>query len=140
MSDKLKVYIAGGIAGLNPGDVLLKFEHIKDTLENLSDNIEVLSPIRGKKIDAECGNRYEPNEIMSRDLWDINRADIIIAFPSDKSIGTICEIFYAAYIRHIPVILVATGHIANHYWSRSLAAKIVPTIEDAVDYLWEWYL
>ncbi len=142
MSDKLKVYIAGGIAGLNADEVLKKCEYMKNAIEALGEDIEVISPIRGKKIDAECGQRYEPNEIVTRDLWDVDRSDIIIAYPSERSIGTICEIFHASYEKHKPVIVIAEagGHTANHYWTRFLAAKIVPTVDDAIDYFWDWYL
>lgn len=133
----MRVYIAGGIAGLNAAEVEERFNYLKDRLVDLGH--KVLSPIRGKKLDVEVDQRYEPNEIMIRDLWDISNVDIVIACPSYKSIGTFMEIFFASYVRHIPVIVVATGHIANHYWCRALAAKILPTVEDAIDYLEDWY-
>lgn len=136
---KRVIYTAGGIAGLNPTEVENRFNAQKATLEALG--FEVLSPIRGKVIDAECHQRYEPNEIVHRDLNDVTRADLIIATPSDKSIGTFMEIFYASHVRHIPTIVVATNeHIAKHYWIRYFSSKIVGSFDEAIDYISKWYL
>ena len=132
------IYLAGGIAGLDPQEVEHRFISVKARLEDMG--FKVLSPIRGKILDTEVDSKYEPNEIVKRDLWDINHSDLLLAIPSEKSIGTFMEVFHAAS-RGIPVVIVTTSaFIANHYWTRVHAAKIVSTVEDALDYLAKWYL
>lgn len=140
MGCRKTAYVAGGIAGLGPEGVIARFTYIEQQLTELG--FQVLSPIRGKVMDTEVDSLYEVNEIVDRDLWDISRSDIIIASPSHQSIGTWMEIFYAAYVRHIPVILIAKqdSFIAKHYWTRKFATKIVPDIESAIDYVKAWLL
>ena len=133
------VYVSGGIAGLSPDDVEDYFRTAEEKLRELG--LEVLSPIRGKVMDTEVGSHYEVNEIVHRDENDVKHSDLMIAYPSDKSIGTIMELYLARKICDIPVIVIATSpHITGHYWIRSYASKIVPTLEDAIDYVSAWYL
>lgn len=133
------VYISGGIAGLNPKEVIEYFNTLELRLQELG--LETLSPIRGKKLDTEVAQKYEPNEIVTRDENDIKHSDLMIAFPSEKSIGTHMEIYLARKVCDIPVIVVTTNpHIANHYWIRHFASKIVPSMDEVIEYLKEWYL
>lgn len=140
MGCRKTAYVAGGIAGVEPEKVISQFKEIESQLLDMG--FQVLSPIRGKVMDTEVDSLYEVNEIVDRDLWDISRSDIIIASPSHKSIGTYMEIFYAAYVRHIPVVLIAPsdGPIARHYWTRKFATKIVPDTQAAMDYIKAWLL
>lgn len=133
------VYVSGGIAGLQPDQVLDYFTDMEERLRGLG--LDVLSPVRGKVLDTEVAQKYESNEIVHRDENDIKHSDIMVAFPSDKSIGTIMEIYLARKICDIPVIIVTTNpHIANHYWIRAYASKIVSSFDEAIDYLQGWYL
>ena len=135
----ITVYVAGGIAGLEPDEVTSRFNYLQEQFELLG--CQVKSPIRGKIIDTEVEQRYETNEIIDRDLWDIRNADILIAVPSVKSIGTWMEIFFAAHEIYIPVIVVADNNfIRNHYWVRKFASKIVSTMDEAIEYVGAWYL
>ena len=140
MSNKIKtVYVSGGIAGLKVEEVFSYFESMEDKLLKLG--LDVLSPVRGKVLDNEVASLYEPNEIVHRDENDIKNSDLMIAFPSGKSIGTFMEIYLARKICDIPVIVVTTNpHIANHYWVRAYASKIVSSLDEAIDYLQSWYL
>lgn len=133
------VYLAGGIAGLAPSEVLDRFSVAECALS--AAGFFVLSPIRGKKLDLEVGQRYEPNEIVTRDLDDIRRSDFLIVEPSEISIGSYMEIIYAREVCKIPVVVVTTNqHISNHYWIRVYASKVVESIDAAVAYLNQWYL
>jgi len=138
------VYLAGNIGNLSAKECTMRFEAGKEYLEDLG--FAVRSPIRGKiltSIEAVEKNIYvyEPNEIVDRDLWDIDHAELILAMPKEGSIGTFMEIFYGAYVRHIPVIVVTeSDKIRNHYWIKKFASKILPTVEEAIDYIGKWYV
>ena len=146
MGCRTKVYIAGGIGALSPEAVTNYFESVGKKFEELG--IEVLSPIRGKVLDVgeinaggEYCRKYEAKEIVLRDEHDIDKADFIIAMPSDHSIGTFMEIYRASRMRHIPVIVVTDNpRIASHYWIKECAFKILPTVDEAVDYIKAWLL
>lgn len=136
---KKKIYLSGGIAGLTPPEVEDFFLQTQKKLEAIG--LKVLSPIRGKKLDAECIQKYEPNEIVTRDLNDIGQCDLMVAYPSTKSIGTFMEIFFAAYVKHIPIVVVAQNeHIRAHYWIRFFASKVVSTMDEAIKHIRDWYL
>lgn len=139
-----ELYLAGNIGNLSAEECTKRFNEGKEKLEKLG--FIVRSPIRGKVLTSlEMVEKeeyiYEPGEIVIRDLWDIDRAELVVAMPMDGSIGTFMEIFYAAHIKHIPVIVVAeSSRIKLHYWIRFLAAKIVPNLDEAINYIQRWYL
>lgn len=88
-----------------------------------------LDPIRGKyrgpvnywKNDLTC------NELVTRDLQDIDRADILLAVImkcEQVTFGTPIEI-YVAHQNHIPSILVTDDAVlAAHPWVKSLCSRI----------------
>ena len=140
-ANKPTIYLGGSINGLNPDEVLEKFDMVQEGLEFLG--FEVLSPTRGKKVSRRKGEfvGYEPNEIVHRDLRDIDNADYMLALFEVPGIGTSMEIIYARLTMNIPVIVVSTDpRVTEHYWIKSLASKILPDIESAYIYLKEWYL
>jgi len=136
----IKVYIAGTINGLMPNEVITRFNWIESKL--MSKGFETRNPIRGKKINTMDKGfiPYEPREIVDRDLWDIENSDIVIAIAPHPSIGTSMEIIYARMVKKIPVIVVTENpSVYNHYWIKGLASKILPSVEDAISYIEEWY-
>ena len=140
------VYIAGGIGSLTQDSVVSYFNSVKESLEMAG--FEVRSPIRGKILDTrelqeggEYCQRYEPNEIVHRDLWDIKTSDFIIAMPSEYSIGTFMEIALARVHFEKPVIIVSNdSRISQHYWIQAFASKIFNNLDDAIEYIITWYL
>lgn len=136
----MKVYIAGNIGAGLPEEVFQRFREAKQRIEALG--VEVLDPTRGKAVSGEeVGFPYEANEIVHRDEADIDAADVLIARIEQPSIGTSMEIYRAREICHIPVIVVTSSHlVANHYWIRAKATKIVRTLEEAAEYMRGWYL
>jgi len=133
------IYLSGGIAGLPASEVEKDFIERTRKLESLG--LQVLSPIRKKALDGDVEHRYDHQEIVIRDMDDIKYSQLMIAVPSEKSIGTYMEVFAASYVFHIPVIVVATApSITSHFWIKHFAAKIVPTFDEAIEYLINWYL
>lgn len=137
---KPTIYLGGTINGLEPEQVIKRFNEIQSGLEYIGFN--VLNPIRGKKITIHKDKffSYEPNEIVHRDLRDIDNSKYMLAFMPVPSIGTSMEIMYAREY-DTPVVVVSDNPaVTEHYWIKSLASKVVPDIESAYIYLSEWYL
>lgn len=134
------IYIGGNIDRLEPKEVIERFNVIQSRLESMGFNVR--NPVRDKKA-SNTGMDfmpYEPNEIVHRDLSDIDKCDYMIAFMGIPSIGTSMEIMYSRFILNIPVIVVTTNpEVYKHYWIRSLASKVVPDIDTAISYIKEWY-
>ncbi len=143
---KRTVYIAGGIGNVPMEKIEDYFNGVQAYLEHFG--FDTRSPIRAKVLDnREVKNgegycqKYEPNEIVHRDLWDIKSSDIVLAAPSEHSIGTFMEIALARLHYDKPVIVVAkSDRIAKHYWIQAFATKIFDNLDDAVDYMVRWYL
>jgi len=133
----MKVYIAGNITGCDAIDTVWKFSNIEHKLRKLG--FTPISPIRGKKLGYNKDTCYKPNEIVHRDLHDIQKCDIMLASMDKIGIGTSMEIFYARSLGK-PVVLIASKYsIINHYWIRTFVSKVVPTLDEALLYLKEWY-
>ena len=93
---------------------------------------KIITPLRGKG----GSEGYEPNEIVHRDEFDLDRADIMICLMVEPSIGSSMEIYRAREISQIPVIVVTNNpEVSNHYWIQAKATKVVKTINEAIDFL-----
>ena len=148
MSNKL-VYVAGNVSGLPADGVVEFFNGVAAQLRVRG--FKVLVPTRGKYPACMpgdgCGTMasftfpaYGVNEIVHRDLNDVDRSCIVLAFMSEPSIGTSMEILYAREITRIPVIVVSSNpKVADHYWIRAYASKICATQEEAFDELTAWW-
>lgn len=135
------IYLGGSIDKLNPDMVMETFGSVQKSLEEIG--FKVLSPVRGKKVGSNHQDfvSYEPNEIVHRDLADIDNADYMLAMMVKPGIGTSMEIMYSRMVRNIPVVVVSKNPaVVHHYWIKSLASKIVPDVETALNYLRDWYL
>lgn len=135
------VYIAGGIDRLSPEEVIKRFNFIQYYLEGLG--VNAMSPVRGKKTSSTDVDfmPYEPSEVVDRDLNDVRRADLVFAVMPKPSIGTSMEIALARHLYRIPVIVITEDPaVYKHYWIRRHASKILPTIDEGLKYLREWYL
>jgi nucleoside 2-deoxyribosyltransferase len=96
--------------------------------------IHVLDPLRGKYDMPVWHGVLVPNEVVVRDLQDINRAHVLLAVMmkyEDTSFGTPCEVMYA-WERRIPVIMITNErYLADHFWTKSLCSHIFFVDEDA---------
>lgn len=88
--------------------------------------ISSLDPLRGK-YSMPSWDTLSANEVVVRDLQDIQRAHVLLAVMmkcEDSSFGTPCEVMYA-WQRQIPVILITDEkYLADHFWTRSLCSNI----------------
>ena len=114
--------------------------------------IFTLDPLRGKYKMKTWGH-LSPNEVVVRDLQDIDRAHVVLAVmmkSEETSFGTVCEVMYA-WERRIPTILITNeAYLAKHFWTQSLCSSIFfvdeakgETFDDvlvkAAKHIGEWY-
>lgn len=105
---------------------------------DLSDMFITLNPLRGKNPKGI----YTPNEIVVRDISDIQRSSLVFAemVRDDYNyIGTSMEIRIAADMG-IPVVLWCSGKYASHYWLNYHTVKIFLTYEECVDYIRSYWV
>lgn len=99
--------------------------------------VSVIDPCRSK---ATYDSKYfTVNEILFRDLKDVDVADVILVnflLKEDKlPIGTVAEIMYA-WTKQKPVVIVSRDpRIVEHPWIRALSVKIFSTLDEAMDYV-----
>jgi len=88
--------------------------------------IDSLDPLRGK-YRLSGWSDLSPNEVVVRDLQDIQRAHVVIAMMmkcEDSSFGTPCEIMYA-WLKQIPVVMITDeAYLMGHFWTRSLCSHL----------------
>lgn len=61
--------------------------------------------------------RHNDKKIVTRDLRFIDHTDFTIAYLTDISAGTVCEIFYTGVIKKRPVFLLTDSvEVSNHPW------------------------
>lgn len=148
LSDKRYIYLAGkikighGATGYRAtiAPILAKY------------GIRSLDPLRGK-YGLPKWTELSPNEVVVRDLQDIERAHVVLAVMmkcEDSSFGTPCEIMYA-WQRRIPIVMITDErYLADHFWPKSLCSHIIFIDEDkgdtldkalleAADHIGHWY-
>lgn len=131
LSDKRYCYLAGKIK-IGHGATGYRAK-IAPLLQKAG--IHSLDPLRGKYT-MQDWQSLSANEVVIRDLQDIDRAHVVLAVMmkyEDSSFGTPCEIMYA-WQRQIPVILITNErYLANHFWTKSLCSNIFFVDEEAGD-------
>lgn len=134
-----RVYLAGPITG----QTLEQARSWRDAWGPLirSLRMEVSSPTRGKSdIKGALTSKFDEGRgAFKRDLWDIDKADIVLVnFEAAKhvSIGTVAEMGYAfAAGKFILVVAPRGEHPHDHLFIEEMASHVVPTMQDAYDWL-----
>lgn len=149
-TSKLKIYIAGPIAGKRGKEILQVFSEKKAILSDFG--YEVYSPMTGKefleKYEAPLtsGGYVQPiateQAIFHRDRWMVGTADIILADLSYNvgnrvSIGTMFEIAWANLMLKQVIVVLPEGNVHDHLFVKQAATVIFRDIEEAYDYLKE---
>ena len=147
------VYLAGAITGESFGTSNSWRDYVKNKLNK---GISGLSPLRAKdylKNETDIGDSYEniplssSRGIMTRDFFDVQNCDVVIAYlkgTKKVSIGTVMEIAWA-YALKKPVILVmepsvsestgfeaSEGNIHEHAMIREATGYRVENIDEAI--------
>ncbi len=144
---KRVIYFGGTFAAQNVFNLYHERLKVKNKIyETYPDVFTVLDPLRGKASNLVVGGdtttemiyasgNFTPNEIMARDLNDITRADILLMEMKAPSIGSSCEIMYAWQRQKMIIVVSTNPAVIYHPWVNAIAAKIIPSMDDAIDYL-----
>lgn len=142
MSDKLKIFLSGGMSNIPEEDSKKwrkAFKHAK--YENFSssyysDNYKFIDPTTLYKPQTPYNPAYE-KEAMNYDLYCVKEADVIVVnFNSLSSIGTAQEVMYA-YTLNKPIIGMIEKNKYNqlHPWYKEECIKIFTYDKDELGFV-----
>ncbi len=133
------VYLSGKIS---PGASSTYYR--KDAAQKLRDaGFHTLDPMRGKHKKSSKWIDLNPSELIQRDIQDVLRSKVVLAVimkdGRKQSFGTPCEIS-AAWLNHIPVVLVTDDKtLAKHPWTTHLCSRVFDKVDDALEYIIDYY-
>ena len=135
----MRVYLSGPIAGLTYDEANAWRQDVEDKFA-LS-GVKTINPLRGRFFSHADDETFDANEIVFRDLKDVQDCDLmLVSMPKQDrpSIGTICEIWHAYAVLHKPTILVTDDErFTKHPWIKVAVTKIFSSMDDAVKYIVE---
>lgn len=135
----MRCYLSGPIAGLTYEEANAWRQDVEDKF--IAAGVRTINPLRGRFFAHADDEAFDPNEIVFRDLKDVQDCDIMLVNMRRQdrpSIGTICEIWHAYAVLHKPTILVTDDErFVNHPWIKVAVTKIFPTLDAAVKYIIE---
>jgi nucleoside 2-deoxyribosyltransferase len=130
-----KIYLCGPIMDEHPEAAATWRERAR---RQLGDGFVLLDPMRRNFKDREVDSA---NEIVEFDLQDVRDADIVLVNYSKTSIGTSMEVFYAAHDLGKFVVAFSPFSFKDcSPWMVRYCTKILPTLQDAVDYIRENFI
>jgi len=125
-----KIYLSGPIMDEHEGTAREWREAAKRLL---GDKFFLLDPMRRNFKDREVDSA---NEIVRFDLQDVEDADLILVNYNKPSIGTSMEIFHASHNLGKFVVAFSPFSFADcSPWMVKYCTKILPTLEDACEYI-----
>lgn len=137
----MKIYLAGPISGCTFEECTDWRDHF---IEMIPKSVQCLSPMRGKSFLKDKGiinGSYEEDGpfatrrgIMTRDFFDCNRVDIVVANllnAESVSIGTCMEIAWAYQSRTPLIAIMEEGNIHEHPMILEAIGFRVDSIEKA---------
>ncbi len=142
--NKPRSYLAGRMSGLSFIEAITWREELAEMLEP---EFEVLSPMRGQNPNGfveACAGSCNSGFELTRDLHDIERADVIVArfaLNEPVSFGTAIEIGTCIPLRK-PVVFVFTegDKLLQHPFVKSFPRGIIVfSLEDAAHYLYSMF-
>lgn len=133
------VYLSGKIS---PG---ASSTYYRKTAAQLLRNagFHTLDPMRGKHKKNTKWSDLNPTELVQRDIQDVLRSKVVLSVimtdGRKQSFGTPCEIS-AAWWNHIPVVIVTNDKtLAKHPWVTQLCSRVFDNVDDAVEYIIDYY-
>lgn len=130
------VYLAGNIASLHYDDATNWRKELTTKLELAG--YTVLDPMRDKEHLANTivgfthnSDNCTANAIFTRDVSDIDKADIIFCYLTKHSIGTCWELGYA-YANNKYIIVVTTDEFVEHPFLSQSANYITVSLKHGI--------
>lgn len=136
--NKFKIYLAGALSGIKTEIANQWRLKASQLLYETGHPLMVVNPVNFYNFTLEP-DTYTEREVMDFDLYQVRDSDLLLVnldFPN--SIGTAIEMFYAHDILRIPVV--AFGTMQNHPWITCCVNKQCETLEEAVEYIKDFYL
>ena len=130
-----KIYLCGPIMDEQEGTAR---EWRTVATETLQERFLILDPMRRNFKDREVDSA---NEIVEFDLQDVRDADIVLVNYNKAIIGTAMEVFYASHELQKFVVAFSPYEFKEcNPWMVRFCTKILPSLEEAVDYLLEHFV
>lgn len=153
MSDKLKVFLSGGMSNIPEEDskkwrkLFKQIRYLNSPAAPISQRCLFLNPTKLYKPSEPYNQAYE-KEAMNYDLYCIKQADVIVVnFNSLSSIGTAQEVMYA-HILGKPIIgmIEEDKYDQLHPWYKEECIKIFKyksdkledIINEIIEYIWRF--
>lgn len=136
---KLKVYLAGKMSGLTLEEMDgWRVEATKQFNDKSFIPVHTINPVRFYNFEMNP-NTYSEKEVRKFDLHMVKASDVILVnLDFSDSIGTAMEICMAYDVWDKPVV--GFGKNKSHPWMELCISKRCETLEDAVDYIIDYYL
>ncbi len=135
--NKFKIYLAGKMGGLSLKEMNTWRLQAKSLLE-VSDRIATQNPCDFYNFERDRST-YTDLEVKRFDLFLVKNCNLVLVnLDHPDSIGTAIEIHMAHDVWNIPVI--GFGTAINHPWIETSIDKKLNSLEEAVDYINEFYL
>lgn len=141
----LSVYYGGTFAEQELDALKIRRAKFKEKLWALDLNLKIYDPLRGKALRATspkdsmemvyAEGSFTPNEIVHRDLNDLQNSDIVILNMLKPSIGSSCELMFSNLHKKIILVISNNSLVTQHPWVQSLTTKIFETEDEVIDYL-----
>lgn len=149
MNNKFKIFLSGGITGLNAKECKEWRDYIEIYFQTYFDSkCEVVNQMNHFDPNKETSDSLE-KEAMIYDLYHLRTSDIVIVNLNKlDSIGTAQELMLA-YELHIPIIEFVEENKKNkiHPWIQTEIIKlftydesVYDAILDTIDYVYNYYL
>ena len=124
------IYLSGPIMDEHEGEARQWREEAKRLL---GEKFFLLDPMRRNFKDREVDSA---NEIVRFDLQDVEDADFILVNYNKASIGTAMEIFHASHNLGKFIVAFSPFEFTNcSPWMVKYCTKILPSLEDACEYI-----
>ncbi len=142
----ITIYLAGAIDGLTYQEATSWRN--KATIFLRGCGCQVLDPMRPKDELVHLptirgGEGYTSEEIVHRDLWDVRRADIILAEMTDLSRpyrGTISELTAARLEGKIVILWTDPEFVKSNPWAHWWATRAFAELDDCLRYIGDYLL
>ena len=144
-NNKLTIYLAGKMSGLNKNDYCKWRSELTDALIDKSfivgSSIQIINPT--DYFDFEDMDRHLEKEVIQFDLNMVRQSDIVIVNVNgvSSSIGTAIELYEANRL-NIPVIAYTDRDVADdvHPWIENCFSTVQMSKDELIDYIRDFYM
>ncbi len=142
---KLNIYLAGKMGGLTHFEMNSWRKIFSSTMGigfNIINNINIINPV--EFYNFEIDRDFTDKEVREFDLNAVRNSDIVVVKLSNghfNSLGTAQELMLANELK-IPVIGICPQEELDtvHPWMKLSVSKMCNYVEDAVEYINEFYI